>query len=101
MKFIKHIEIIGRYTAASSLSFGTVLILWYYCFPKYELITIIGSYYVVTAFYVNIIVFSIVFSAALIYSRYKNKLFKVIGMLLINIPIAILYLILVIMTINF
>ncbi|MDO1501289.1 hypothetical protein Q2T40_14225 [Winogradskyella maritima] len=96
MNLLKDIEIIGTYVASISLSAGSVLFFWHLCFPKYELIFDIGQYYVVWAFFVNLAMLIILISAIAVYKQRRPKLLKVIGQILFNIPVAILYFIILI-----
>ncbi|WP_411767758.1 hypothetical protein [Winogradskyella sp. A3E31] len=91
MKLIKLLDKIGRYTAAISLSLGSVLFIWTMCFPNFKLTLRLTELFVYYGFIWNALIVVLIISAAIVYSRFRMRLFKVLGRILLNIPIAIFY----------
>ena len=80
----------GKFIAISSLIFGTILLLIYYLTMSTE--SAVFSYFLLII--VSIINFGFLIALVIKYfqsTEYKNQILKTIGILLINIPIAILY----------
>ena len=80
----------GKFIAISSLIFGTILLLIYYLTMSTE--SAVFSYFLLII--VAIINFGFLIALVIKYfqsTEYKNQILKTIGILLINIPIAVLY----------
>ncbi|WP_040278875.1 hypothetical protein [Psychroserpens damuponensis] len=71
-------------------SIGTMLLLLQLYFKNMMEITVLGYYYVYFSVIINIIVLGALF-VILLFRNDKIKTLKAIGVLLINIPIALLY----------
>jgi len=85
------------WTAAMFLGFGTSFLIAQLCFENNFAITIFGYYYVLFSILCNSVIV-LVLSIVLIFKSNRIKTLKSIGVLLINIPIAYIYFLIVINT---
>jgi len=86
---------IGRKSAFFSFAIGTLLLLAYLISQANNLIPI-GLTYIYIAFYVNIAVLFLLLFALVAYSENRNKTWLTILYLLLNIPIAFAYYVIVV-----
>ena len=87
---------IGKYTAVGSFAFGTLLVILFYLVPKLQDTLIgIGFFYLIIAFFFNLLLVCIIILSAINAEQNKSAYFKVIGFMLANLPIALLYFIIV------
>ena len=88
---MKNLIISGKIIALISFVIGTCLFSLFLYFDQSETIGMIGFYFVVIALITNSILFFILFISSAIYENYRLELLKTCGIMLLNIPIAILY----------
>jgi len=82
-------------TALVFFSFGTLILISQICFRNEFAITIFGLYYVLFSIVINSLIVLVMLFSFLVEEK-AIKTLKSIGILLVNIPIALLYYILVI-----
>lgn len=81
----------GYIIAILSLVLGTIILSFYLYFgPEYISITL-GISFVVIAIIVNTVVFAAILGSAILNKTFNNDTFKTCGLMLLNIPVAILY----------
>ena len=88
---MKDLSNFGRIITLFSFVLGTMLLLFYLYFDKSYTIMNIGFYFVIVAFLLNSLLFVINIVAIIINNKYRLEFLKTCGVMLINIPIAILY----------
>ncbi len=97
---MKNLNKIGINTAKYSFIIGTLFLLTY-AITKYDMIAVFGYYYLITAIFFNIaIVLYLIIKTIINKSELITNL-KTIGVILLNIPIAYLYVIIVFDYLNF
>ena len=84
---------IGNWTAVCSFAIGTLLFLAL-IITKYSTIAYVGFYYLIIIIPVNILVLLIIIATAFLNKERWIEHLKTMGLMLLNIPIAWLYLIL-------
>jgi len=77
--------------AGASFTIGTALLLYFLSDPHFEPIMPIGFCFVVLAFFVNSVVFTSLIICGFILKEYQKEIFTRAGLLLVNIPIAAVY----------
>lgn len=87
---MKDLSNFGKIVALLSFLIGSILLILYIYFKSQQLITI-GIYYIIIAFWINIILLVVLIIASIINSFHRKNLLKTCGIVLLNIPIAILY----------
>jgi len=90
---------ISKIAAGVSFILGTLLLVLFLFFREFESIVIFGLYYVLIAFIINAFIVIWLITRLIIHSEKWIELLKAIGVILINIPIAIGYFFVVINTI--
>ena len=94
--FVTQMNRVGRYVALGSFAIGTLLvIISYLSVRRPDTIMIFGLYYVMLAVVVNSIVLLLVF-ISLFSAKNKRRVWATMGIMLANIPISLLYLVLVV-----
>lgn len=83
---------IARITAAGSFIIGTLLFITY-ILSNASILLLIGFYYVMIAFILNLIILLILLTTALSDRDNYIEYFKAIGLMLLNIPASFLYLV--------
>ena len=96
MKTLYNIINTGKLIAIISFVLGTCLLVLHLLIPKEQPIIIIGLYYVGYAAAINAFSFLILVITAFTYWKNRIEVFKTCGLLLLNIPIAVLYFFIVI-----
>jgi len=86
---------ISKIIAGVSFILGTLLLVLFLFFKEFESIVMFGLYYVLIAFVTNAFVFFWLITQLIVRSENWIELLKAIGVILINIPIAIVYLLIV------
>ena len=81
---------LGKWTAITSFAFGTILFFFYYFTSSWELM-LLGYLYVIFTVIVHIVVLSIVLVRSKSDSINRLKYYKVGGLMILNVPIAIIY----------
>ena len=89
---------ISKIVAGISFILGTLLLVLFLFFRELESIVIYGLYYVIIAFTINTFIIFWLIIKFLIRPKKQEELLKSIGVILINIPIAIGYFFIVINT---
>ncbi|MFN0256580.1 hypothetical protein [Pedobacter ureilyticus] len=84
---------IGIWTSICSFAIGTLLFLTF-IITKYGILAYLGFYYLIVIIPVNILVLLIIIASAFLNKERWIEHLKTIGLMLLNIPIAWLYLIL-------
>ncbi|WP_166967601.1 hypothetical protein [Yeosuana marina] len=82
--------------ALLSFLIGTALLSIYLYFGNPNTIKTVGLYFVITAFIINSLLFFINLIGIIIDNKNRVELIKTCGIMLLNIPIAILYLYMII-----
>jgi len=90
---------ISKIVAGISFILGTLLLVLFLFFREFESIVMFGLYYVLIAFVINAFIFFWLINRLVARSENWIELLKAIGIILINIPIAIGYFFIVINTI--
>ena len=85
----------GKITALTSFIVGTIILILHIYLKDEVGILIVGLYYTIAAFFINSMLFSSLIIAAFIKENYRKKLVTSAGILLVNIPIAFLYIFIV------
>lgn len=91
MKIINKITNTCRVTAFLSFIIGTILLILFTMTRTFSPIITIGILYIYVAFIINLILFVFVFLSAFYFWQYRLELFRHCGLLVLNIPIAIVY----------
>lgn len=89
----------AKIIAGISFILGTMILVIFLNLKQGEDIIVIGYVYTLITLLVNLIVFIILLGYAINNKPYRTKLLKTCGLLLLNIPIAISYLMIVINTV--
>jgi len=97
---MKNLIVTGKITAASSFIIGTLLLAVYLYFDNPFGIEKIGFGFTLIAFWVNLILLIILIISAFVSPRFKIEILKTCGILLLNIPIAYGYLLMVIWSLD-
>ncbi|QRM89535.1 hypothetical protein FG167_09935 [Lacinutrix sp. WUR7] len=97
---MKNLILTGKITAASSFVIGTLLLAVYLYFDNPYNITQIGLGYIIITFWINLILLVILIISAFVSPRFKIEILKTCGIMLLNIPIAYGYLLLVIWSLD-
>ncbi|MFV0541649.1 MAG: hypothetical protein ACK5MZ_10525 [Aestuariibaculum sp.] len=95
---MKHLSEIGKITALLSFVLGTCLFVFYLYFGQRNSSIIIGFYFVIIVVCTNLLLMLILLIAALANKPQRNNLLKTCGIMLLNIPVAALYMYLVLIT---
>ncbi len=95
MKSLIRYKNLSQITALTSFVIGTLLFCLFLILKDRVPIVVIGMYYVVIAFTINTIVFSVLLFSIPFFWENRLELFRYCGILLLNIPIVILYFFLV------
>ncbi|WP_299111754.1 hypothetical protein [uncultured Winogradskyella sp.] len=95
MKVIQNIKNTCKITALVSFIIGTILVILFAITRTYTPIVTIGIFYVYIAVIINLLIFISVLLSAFYFWKYRLELFYHCGLLLMNIPIAIAYFIIV------
>lgn len=74
-----------------SMTIGTIILGTFFITDKSEDIAIKGFLYMIIAFWINVFILIILIGTAIIYKEYRKFLLIRIGILLLNIPVALLY----------
>ncbi|WP_412984206.1 hypothetical protein [Pontimicrobium sp. IMCC45349] len=85
----------GKVTAIVSFIIGTIILILHIYLKDEIGIMIIGLYYTIAAFFINAILFLSLIIAAFIKEKYRKQLAASAGILLVNIPIAFIYILIV------
>ena len=93
---VKLIKIIPQIIAILSFAIGTALLLLYLIGNNKSYYSEIGAYYILIAILINSLLFLGIIITSYFYKEYQLEIIKKSFLLLINIPIAILYLIIII-----
>jgi hypothetical protein len=93
-KTIKAILQAPVWTFGISFTLGTILLLLH-MIGQDEGLLVIGLLYVVAAFVVNLIVLLVLVALSFIHRAYQNVILQNAALILLNIPIAIVYIIIV------
>ena len=91
---MKNLNKIGIQAAIISFGLGTLLLIIYAITHLIE-IAIIGYYYLIVTLFINSILALVFLILAIIFKSERIKNLKTIGIMLLNIPIAFLYVIIV------
>lgn len=91
---IDQITVIGKNFAKYSFLIGTVLLL-IYCTTRYDPLISIGLFYVFLAAISNSIILLTALIMIIIYPRYYPQLLKTALIILLNLPIAFIYFLIV------
>lgn len=86
----------AKIIAGLSFIFGTILLVLFLNLKHGETIVMTGYIYTLITLLVNLIVFIILLGCAINNKFYRTKLLKTCGLLLLNIPIAISYFLIVV-----
>lgn len=90
-----NINITGKITSVLSFVIGTMLLSFYLYF-KGEIVSMeMGIGFIVMAVMVNLIVFSVVLGSTILNKEHRTEGLKTCGLMLLNIPIAIGYFLLI------
>ena len=89
---------ISKIVASISFIIGTLLLVLFLFFKQEESLIMLGFYYVIGAFIINTFVLLSLLTRLILNSENRIELLKAIGIILINIPIAIGYFFIVINT---
>lgn len=95
METINNIKNTCKVTAFLSFTVGTILVILFAMNGTYGPIVMAGIYYIYIAFIINLILFIFVLLSAFYFWQFRWDLFKHCGLLLLNIPIAIIYFLIV------
>lgn len=95
---MKDLIFFGKLIAFLSFTLGTILLSLFLYFDKSNDIGKIGFYFTLSALIINSLLFTINLIAILINKKYRIELLKTCGIMLLNIPIALLYLYIIIYT---
>ncbi|WP_445732751.1 hypothetical protein [Mariniflexile sp.] len=93
---MKDLIFFGKLIAFLSFTLGTVLLALFLYFEKSPDIGNLGFYFITSALVVNSLLFSVNAIAILIDKKHRIELLKTCGIMLFNIPIALLYLYIII-----
>ena len=93
-KFKQNLNKLGYKTALYSLVIGSTLLLLYLVL-RFEVIAVVGYFYLITAIVINLIIAFILFVQAITIRKDTSKNLGTIALMLCNIPIAYLYVFLV------
>ncbi|GAA3569813.1 hypothetical protein [Snuella lapsa] len=93
---MKDLILLGKGFALLSFIMGTSLLSLYLYFDKSSTISSIGFYFVIAAFLINSLLFIINVVGILTSPKHQLELIKTCGIMLLNVPVAILYLYIVI-----
>ena len=97
---MKNLILTGKITAGLSFIIGTILLALYLYFNHTNLIMKIGILYIIIAFCVNIILLVVLLIFFCIQTQFRLEILKTCGLMLLNLPIAFGYFILVIDRLN-
>lgn len=92
---MQHLKLIqtARWTALISFSFGTLLFLTQLAFSESVNLLVLGLLYVIIATFINLIFAIALFVEMFLRPMMAEELMFTLGILLLNIPIAMLYLV--------
>ena len=88
---IQRIKNVCKGSTLLSFIIGTILLILFLISRKFGTIVSVGVYYVVIAFWFNVVIFFITLLSACYYWKNRIELFSHCVLLLINLPIAICY----------
>lgn len=94
-KNMKQVILTGKVLAAASFFIGTILVAFSLYFGESESILVGGFFYTLITAILNSIVFLILIICSIFDETYRLELLKTSSVMLINIPIAIVYIYLV------
>lgn len=97
---MKYLILTGKITAATSFIIGTILVAIYLYFDNPYNIETVGLIFIITAFWINIILWIILLISAFIKPEYRIETLKTCGIMVLNIPIAIGYFFLVLCSLD-
>lgn len=86
----------SRWTALISFVLGTVILLIHQALPSYYETLMIGLFYVAIATFINLIFALVLFAEMILKPLMAEELMITLGIMLLNIPIAFLYFIIVV-----
>jgi len=91
---MKKFNQVGLKTAIASFGIGTLFLLSY-AISNIEGIAVFGYFYLIAAIFINLIIAVTLFFLSVYKQENRSKNLKTIGIMLLNIPIAYLYVIIV------
>jgi uncharacterized membrane protein len=90
-RVIQRIKNVCKGSALLSFIIGTILLAIFLITQKFDSIVTIGIYFVIIAFWYNLLIFIITLLTAIYYWQNRIELLGHCGLLLLNLPIAIGY----------